>query len=231
MLEALGSPAAAIALERPGWDGDSAATDLPGNASAALAVLDAAGIERATVVGHSFGGAVAAWLAVHHPDRVSALVLAAPAANRRSLSFVDRVLAVPVVGAAFLAGAAGALSLRRVRQALAARLELDERYLRGLARVLARPASWRAFVVEQRALLRGIPLLEPELGRIGAPTVIVAGVADRIVPAAASRALADQINGAELVMLPRAGHLLPHRHAARLAEVIGSAGHVVHDAA
>jgi pimeloyl-ACP methyl ester carboxylesterase len=55
---------------------------------------------------------------------------------------------------------------------------------------------------------------------MSAPTVIRAGAADRIVPATANRALADQIPGAELVLMRRAGHLLPHRHADRLAEVI-----------
>lgn len=50
--------------------------------------------------------------------------------------------------------------------------------------------------------------------------MIVAGAADRIVPTAAAEALAGQIPGAELVLLRRAGHLLPHRHAERLAEII-----------
>jgi pimeloyl-ACP methyl ester carboxylesterase len=44
-----------------------------------MAELDDRGLERATVVGHSLGGAAAAWLAAHHPDRVARLVLAAPA--------------------------------------------------------------------------------------------------------------------------------------------------------
>jgi pimeloyl-ACP methyl ester carboxylesterase len=50
----------------------------------------------------------------------------------------------------------------------------------------------------------------------------VYGGADHVVPAVAARALADEIPAAELVELPRAGHLLPHRHAERLAEIIQS---------
>jgi pimeloyl-ACP methyl ester carboxylesterase len=50
--------------------------------------------------------------------------------------------------------------------------------------------------------------------------VIVAGAADRIVPTAAAELLAQQIPGARLVLLRRAGHLLPHRHADKLAEII-----------
>ncbi|MGI8459459.1 MAG: alpha/beta fold hydrolase [Propionibacteriaceae bacterium] len=46
----------------------------PNLASDVVALLDQLGIERATVLGHSMGGAVALELAVSHPDRVSAIV-------------------------------------------------------------------------------------------------------------------------------------------------------------
>lgn len=220
VLEALRPKTEVVAPDRPGWDGQSRATDLEGNSAAARAALDAEGIARAVVVGHSFGGAVAAWLAVHHPERVTALVLAAPSANARALYALDRVLASRLAGAAAVASAGAALSLSPIRRTVAARAQLDESYLRGLARLLTRPSSWAAFVAEQRALLDGIPRLEPLLQRISTPTVIVAGAADRIVPTAAAEALAGQIPGAELVLVRRAGHLLPHRHAERLAEII-----------
>jgi pimeloyl-ACP methyl ester carboxylesterase len=210
--------------DRPGWDGRSAPTDLAGNGRAAIAALDAHEIERAVVVGHSFGGAVAAWLALRRPERVAALVLAAPSADTRSLYAADYLLASPFAGAvmsAALLGAAGAaLAFGPARRPLADHLGLEERYLRALARLLVRPASWRAFVVEQRALVRDLRALERELHRISTPTVIVAGAADRIVPTAANKALAEQIPGAELVLLRRAGHLLPHRHAERLAAIV-----------
>lgn len=224
LLAALGGSVETIVIDRPGWDGGSWATDLAGNAHAALQALDGRSVDRAIVIGHSFGGAVAAWLAADHPERVSALVLAAPSANASALYPLDYLLAAPVVGPLLSAGAlaiAGlALGNAPARRTVADRFGLDERYLRTFARQLARPATWRAFVVEQRALIRGLPELERKLDRISAPTVILAGAADRIVPATANRALADQIPGAELVLMRRAGHLLPHRHADRLAEVI-----------
>src|SRR5206468_46201 len=42
-----------------------------------LGLMDALGIERAHIVGHSTGGAIAQTLAVEHPDRVAAMVLSA----------------------------------------------------------------------------------------------------------------------------------------------------------
>jgi pimeloyl-ACP methyl ester carboxylesterase len=222
VLDALGRDAEVLAVDRPGWDGCSRATDLEGNAAAAIGALDAHDVTRAVVVGHSFGGAVAAWLAVHHPDRVRALILAAPSANSRALYALDRVLAWKPAGAAVVAGAGAALSLEPVRRTIAARADLDEAYLRGLARLLTRRSSWDAFVIEQRALLDGIPRLEPRLRQISTPTVIVAGAADRTVPTAAAELLAQQIPGAELVILRRAGHLLPHRYGEMLAEIIAT---------
>ena len=46
------------------------------------------------------------------------------------------------------------------------------------------------------------------------------GTADRIVPPASARRLAEQIPGARLVELERANHLLPQQRAERLAEII-----------
>src|SRR5581483_4457605 len=92
---AIAGRARTIAIDRPGWNRHGGALDhgrafdLAGNARAALSALDAAGVSRATIVGHSLGGAVAAWLAAEHPERVGALVLAAPSANRSSLNRLD----------------------------------------------------------------------------------------------------------------------------------------------
>jgi pimeloyl-ACP methyl ester carboxylesterase len=228
LIATLGARASPVAPDRPGYDGRSAATGLEGNAQAALAALDAAGVERSTVVGHSFGAGVAAWLAANHPERVSKLVLAAPAANVASLTEVDRLLALPALGAiasaGMLASTGAALRLTPVRRSIAKRVPIDEAYLREVADMLLAPNLWRAFVIEQRALVRELPALEHNLNRIAAETLVVAGAADHVVPARAVKTLAAQIPGAQLVLLPRAGHLLPHLHAEQLARVVLGVG-------
>lgn len=215
-----------IAIDRPGWDGSSRPTDLTGNVAAACEALDRAGVQRATVVGHSLGAAVAVLLAILHPERVAALVLLAPSANLDSLFPMDHLLARPAVG--YVAGAGAMvtsgllLAAAPVRRRLAATLRIDERYLRSAGRSLLTPATWRAFASDQRALVTALPGLEARLGEIRVPTTIVAGSGDRIVPIAAARRLATQIPGAELVVLERASHLLPQQHAGRVAVVIAA---------
>jgi pimeloyl-ACP methyl ester carboxylesterase len=217
----------AIAIDRPGWDGSSRPTDLIGNAIAAREALDGAGIERAAIVGHSLGAAVAVLLAILHPERVAALVLVAPSANTDSLYRLDLLLAQPVLGYVASAGAlvtAGLLlAAAPVRRRLAARMWLDEGYLRGAGRALLAPATWRAFASDQRALVSALPAIEARIDEIRAPTTIVAGSEDRVVPLAAARLLATQIRDAELVVIERAAHLLPQQHPDRVAAVIAAA--------
>ena len=221
---AIGEPARVIAFDRPGWDGRTAATDLAGNAGAAIAMLDAQQVDRAIVVGHSFGGAIAAWLAAAHPARVAALVLAAPSANVASLNRVDRLLARPpfgaVLGAAVLAALGATLRAKPMRERIANQLALDGGYLEGAGQTLLSTAAWRAFSTEQRALIRGLPALEARLPQISAPTTIAIGTADRIVPPLSARLLAAQIGGADVVEIRGANHLLPQQHAERLARII-----------
>jgi pimeloyl-ACP methyl ester carboxylesterase len=224
VLAEIGDRVPAFAVHRPGWGGRRGARGFAGNGTAAIEELDARGIERAVVVGHSFGGGVAAWLAVHHPDRVAALVLVSAAANAKALDRSDRLLAAPLIGpvasAASVAGIALVLSSPPARRLMAARNGLDEDYLRAGARLLIRPRAWRSFLIEQRALFCDLPALESRLHEIAAPTTVIAGSADRTVPPSAARVLATQIPGAELVVIEGAGHLLPHLHAGRLAELI-----------
>ncbi len=231
---AIGRRAEVIAIDRPGWDGRSRASDLRGNASAALAALDAAGKRRAIVVGHSFGAAVAARLAVERPERVGGLILASPAANTASLLEIDRLLAAPLIGylasAAALSGLGAVMTTAPLRARIARGLGIEERYLSAAGRRFLTPAAWRAFVHEQRVLIRDLPGLQGGLGMLTAPTTIVAGTEDHVVPLRSVRELAEQIPGASLQWLEGAGHLLPLQNAASLAEIALSVGATAADA-
>jgi len=145
-------------------------------------------------------------------------------ANLDSLSAMDYLLAAPLVGwlasVGAMAGGGLVLGPGPLRRWVAEATALDDRYLRAAGRMLLTPRAWRAFVREQRFLVRDLPALERRLSEISVPTTIVAGTGDRVVPIAAARRLAGQIPGAELVEIEHAGHLLHVQQAGRLAEVI-----------
>jgi pimeloyl-ACP methyl ester carboxylesterase len=214
VVAGLDGRAQVVVLERPGYDG-TPPEDLAGNGRAALRALDELRASRAIVAGHSLGAAVAAWLAATHPDRVAALVLASPAANVAALYRLDRWLAAPVAGelaaGLTLGGLGAALALGPVRRRIAVATGLQDGFLRAAARAGRRPSAWRAYASEQRTLVRELPELERRLGRITAPTTIIAGGGDRVVPARATRRLREQIPGARLQISPGAGHLVPQR--------------------
>jgi pimeloyl-ACP methyl ester carboxylesterase len=214
VVAGLDARAQVLAIDRPGYDGTPAA-DLAGNARAALTALDGRQVSHAVVAGHSLGAAVAAWLAASHPDRVAALVLAAPAANTAALYRLDRWLAAPVAGELMAAMALGGLGLAvaaaPVRRRIADATSLRDGYLQAAGRAARRPSGWRTYAAEQRTLVRELPELECRLARITAPTTIIAGGGDRVVPAHATRRLREQIPGARLQISPGAGHLVPQR--------------------
>jgi pimeloyl-ACP methyl ester carboxylesterase len=224
LVAAIDGCAPVLVIDRPGWDGKSAAGGIARSADAAIAALDAAGIDRATIGGHSYGAAVAAWIAVSYPERVHSLVLVAPAANVASLARIDRLLAAPVAG--YLASAAllvaGGLMLGApvIRRRLAAAMAVREEYLRAAGPLLRGRATWNAFFTEQRALVHDLPALEAQMHRITAPVTIVIGTADSIVSARSARLLASQLASAQLIEIEHGRHILPAQIPERLAELM-----------
>jgi pimeloyl-ACP methyl ester carboxylesterase len=219
----LPEPLEARAVDRPGWDGRTAAGGYAQSAGAALHELDRAGWPKATIVGHSHGAAVAAWLAIMCPERVSALVLVAPAANTASLLAVDRFLArprlEPVASAALRLSAEAVAHTDLLATGLARGLGVEPVWLRSLASWLTGADPWRSFFVEQRRQLSELPALEARLGWVQAPARVVAGDRDPVVPLRSARLLARQIPAAELIVIRGGGHLLAAQHPDRLAEI------------
>jgi pimeloyl-ACP methyl ester carboxylesterase len=156
----------------------------------AVGVLETAGVARAHVYGVSFGGVVAGQIAARHPDRVLRLVLAAtPAGTGPDAStgaFVERREHMPPAEAAWASVPyAYALATRRtaagrigedIAEALRLPLELDER-------------------------TDHVPPLP-----ITAPTLVLQGAEDLVVPPANGRELAAAIQGAEYLELEGAAH-------------------------
>jgi pimeloyl-ACP methyl ester carboxylesterase len=169
-------------------------------AADAVAVLDAAGLERVGLVGASLGGMVAQQVAIAYPERVEKLVLlcttpggadAYPMPERTVRLFAEAASLPPEE------------ALRRfVENSLLVRGELvDVLYERRLANP-PHPQGWQA----QAAAGMGWDAAG-RLGRISAPTLILHGTADNVIDYRNSELLAEAIPGARLRLFDGAGHL------------------------
>jgi pimeloyl-ACP methyl ester carboxylesterase len=171
-----------------------------------VAVLDAAGIRRAHVLGVSLGGMVAQELAVTHSERVDGLVLACttpgwPFAYPMPDASVRLILAT--------AGLAAEVARRRhIENALSARTVQDHPELVDQLIELqgSQPADPRARSAQAAAGALYAGRLRQ--ARIGARTLVLHGGADTVVDPRNGTLLADRIPDARLVTFPDLGHLL-----------------------
>ena len=162
-------------------------------ASDALAVLDAAGFEHAFLWGNYGGGAVALWLAVHCPERVSGLILVDAFACMRShpdyeIGFSDAELAER---RAFLESSWGTgASIEMLSASLAADEHVREQWAR-YERMSATPSA----IVDAFDVMNAIDVRDL-LGEIAVPTLVVHSATNAVVPVVHGRYLAEHIPGA-----------------------------------
>ncbi len=167
-----------------------------------LAVADAIGWERFDLVGHSMGGYIAMAFAIRHPERVRRLGLLATAPYRTTRS--DFGVGVFITED----GRPPRWDERGIRRAVELLIpEPDATWLRmEMARTIPEYSdpeqARRTF-----AAFEGVDL-RPELSRIQAPTRILHGTLDTVVPTEIGRKLSAEIPGAEFVPLDGLGHML-----------------------
>jgi pimeloyl-ACP methyl ester carboxylesterase len=191
-------------------------------AADAVGVLDALGIQAAHICGASLGGMVAQHIAAEHAERVKSLTLIMTTTGARRLPQPSL----------------------RVRGALLSRpqgrdTEAIVNHLEGLLGLIGSPAyppdpillraglkaaTERAFrpagTARQLIAVAADGDRTPLLARITAPTRVVHGEADALVPVEAGRDLAARIAGAESDFIPGMGHDLPAQLLPRLADGI-----------
>ena len=178
---------------------------VPQMADDAVAVLDAAGEARSHVYGLSLGGLVAQELALRHPDRVQSLVIGASTAGGLTASLPSTL---PMT---FFARA-GAMGPEEAEWAAVPyaysettrRLHAD-RIAANIAHRVGSPIDILAYLHQAAAVAAHDS--SHRLARITAPTLVVHGQKDVVVPPANALQLARRIPGAQLRLWPDAGHL------------------------
>jgi pimeloyl-ACP methyl ester carboxylesterase len=158
-----------------------------------------------TCVGNSLGGAVCLIAAAARPQRIRALVLVDSASPRGRIPWNFQLLRMPVVGEIEMQLLARPVMEFALRKRLYARPErvtpetIDDWWL-----PITIPGTRRAALAAIRSSSRGN---ENMLEKIAAPTLVVWGKEDRLLPAEEGFHLSSAIRDARLLVLPDTGHL------------------------
>jgi len=211
VLPALAHSHDVIALDLPGFGGSDIPADFSAERYPALlrSFLDALGLARVTLVGHSLGGAVASAFAAAEPSRLERLVLVDAAGF--NLSPADRPWLLRVLGWPGAAAVLDALPVRRrlldlgLRQVFHDDARVTPERVEEYLAPLARPGA-SGFMA--RLLGNGNAMgLPAAVGRIRAPTLIVWGRQDTWVPIRDADRFQSAIPGARKAVIEACGHV------------------------
>jgi pimeloyl-ACP methyl ester carboxylesterase len=185
------------------------------------------GVERAIIVGHSWGGALVLAMAVNHPSRVAGLVMLAPVTHRWNggVAWYHNLGALPVVGRLFaytLALPAGALMVNAGARGAFLPQVVPNDYARDTALPLVlRPREFLANARDMAMLKEAVTAQMPRYAEIKAPVVILHGDADRSVYLDThSRPFVKAVPHAELIVLPGVGHLVQNASTEQIIDAI-----------
>ena len=155
------------------------------------------------VEAESGGGRIALWLTVDHPELVARLVLASVASETPpDAEFAGRMAEWLELAERGAWGEFFARLAVQMRPAAEARAEA----FAVAADLQPRPATPERFIGELRATLDPSSFVTDWLAEISVPTLVLAGGQDQVVPAEATRRVANSIPGARFVLDPDCGH-------------------------
>jgi pimeloyl-ACP methyl ester carboxylesterase len=206
-----------IVVDLPGWGASPRpATNEPMLYHAAERVfraMTALGIEQAHVVGNSYGGGVAMRMAVRHPGRVGRLVLMAPGGVLPKDAppwpiGLEHLFAYMASEKPAREAMAAFVRLMVYDESLATDDLIDERYASSLQ---AHP---------ELAIPPNFGDMTPDLGRIGAPTLLLWGREDQTVPLTWAPAILHGIPNAELRVLPNCRHWVQYERAGEFNHIV-----------
>jgi len=185
-----------------------------------VALLDDLGIEKAHIVGTSFGGVVGTLVASRHPDRVRSLTTIASADG------FDELMADEVA---------------HWRAACVASLESSDRgHLSDILEPMVYSPAWieahKAERTQRRAQISALPdqwfrgliglldsahslRLREELDRVRCPTLVIAAELDGFVPLDRARGFAEAIDGASFISIEKAGHAVVVERPQRIVDL------------
>lgn len=227
-----------IAFDRPGYAWSSGAPQQFGEQLDAIVEAAATlGVERALVVGHSFGGLATLGLAIRRPEFVDRMLLLAPAAggSRIAEATLRQSRWIMRIERPVVRGICDLLFLRLLRKH-AARVGAVKSYGAGAEfaeerhvaeSVLARHNSIRAYANDRLLFNDAERLVTRNLKRVAAPSVILHGTEDPTVPSRNAVRVSEALANTTLIEIPGDHHLATKNVDAvldALARLEGSSG-------
>lgn len=183
--------------------------------------------EKAVIVGHSFGGAVALRLALDFPELVGSLVLLAPVSHDwggGGEAWYNGYAANPIIGPAFsqLVPIVGPKQVKNGIVEVFAPQPAPEGYYEASAiGLLFRPHNFRANAADVTALREELAAQQGRYDEINVPVVVYSGAQDTVIkPQLHVGKLKHQVEGLELVALRHEGHMPHHGEGEVVAEMI-----------
>jgi pimeloyl-ACP methyl ester carboxylesterase len=194
-----------IAIEMPGFgqsEENTRTRTMPELATTIVKTADALGLDRFDLMGTSFGGKAALWLAVTHPERVRALVLEAPAAIRPQNA------------------GAGTAPVSGTPEQMAARLYAHPERMPPLSAVDPCVQEKQQQLVRRLIGPNRDADLEAAMRRLDIPTLVLFGTLDRVIPPEMGRHYKELLPNGHLVLVYDAGHAIGAERPEGFVEVV-----------
>lgn len=228
----LGSAFRLVAVDRPGsgyserspW----ASGSLAAQARAVIDVMDALGLDRPLLVGHSFGGAVALAVALDHPERVSALALISPLTHLEETlrpEFARLFIRSPfkrwLIANTFGVPTAMKYAPQTLAFVFGPQRAPNDYFTEGGGMLGLRPSHFLATASDLVAVPDELGALEARYGELAVPVGMLFGDADRVLDHRVhGLATAARIPGIDLEIAEGVGHMPQYADPARVVAFI-----------
>lgn len=218
----------AIAPDLPGYGYSDKPADaqytIAEQARSVIGLMDRLGIQKAVIAGASYGGAIAATMALDYPERVEKLILVGAVTNDDAKrKFLLRVSCLPLVGdiatPLFLSSR---WILRKRMEDMYRRMghPINEKMVASRHHLLATANTHRAMIRTARRWSAN--RIEREASLIRQPTMLVWGDEDDHIPLESAFKLRDAIPNAKLIVFRNCGHLPPAESPEKFVEAVAA---------
>jgi pimeloyl-ACP methyl ester carboxylesterase len=199
-----------IRLDLPGFGltGASPANDYSEEKDLAILThfVDKLGLEKFSVVGHSMGGKMAWSLAASQPERVQALVLMAPDGFPETKDIGTKPYEVPAIMGIIKYVLPKYLVRKSIEPAFSDADALNDALVNRYFDMLRAPGVRGAILERSNQTIYTDPV--PRLKAIKAPTLLIWGEQDQMIPSTNAQSYANVLSNSTTVLVPKLGHLL-----------------------